>query len=76
LVVGVGVAVALAVHFWPSHHGGTQAPASAAISDKSIAVLPFADMSEKHDQEYFGDGMAEEILDLWSCPVSVDSLSS
>ena len=34
------------------------------ISDKSIAVLPFADMSEKHDQEYFGDGMAEEILDL------------
>jgi TolB-like protein len=35
-----------------------------AISDKSIAVLPFADMSEKHDQEYFGDGMAEEILDL------------
>ena len=35
-----------------------------AVSDKSIAVLPFTDMSEKHDQEYFGDGMAEEILDL------------
>jgi len=34
------------------------------ISAKSIAVLPFADMSEKHDQEYFADGMAEEILDL------------
>jgi adenylate cyclase len=33
-------------------------------SNKSIAVLPFTDMSEKHDQEYFGDGMAEEILDL------------
>jgi TolB-like protein/thioredoxin-like negative regulator of GroEL len=30
----------------------------------SIAVLPFADMSEKRDQEYFADGMAEEILDL------------
>ena len=29
----------------------------------SIAVLPFTDMSERHDQEYFGDGMAEEILD-------------
>ena len=38
--------------------------AVAAISDKSIAVLPFADMSQKKDQEYFGDGMAEEILDL------------
>ena len=36
----------------------------AAISDKSIAVLPFVDMSEKHDQEYFADGMAEEIIDL------------
>ncbi|MBV8306424.1 MAG: TIR domain-containing protein, partial [Gammaproteobacteria bacterium] len=29
--------------------------------DKSIAVLPFVDMSEKKDQEYFADGMAEEI---------------
>ncbi len=28
----------------------------------SIAVLPFADMSSAQDQEYFGDGMAEEIL--------------
>jgi TolB-like protein len=32
--------------------------------DKSIAVLPFTDLSEKHDQEYFADGMAEEIVDL------------
>jgi adenylate cyclase len=40
------------------------APFPAVISDKSIAVLPFADMSEKHDQEYFADGMAEEIIDL------------
>src|SRR6202011_1003184 len=40
------------------------APLPAVISDKSIAVLPFADMSEKHDQEYFADGMSEEILDL------------
>ena len=28
----------------------------------SIAVLPFADMSPQHDQEYFADGVAEEIL--------------
>ena len=39
-------------------------PAPASVSDKSIAVLPFMDMSEKKDQEYFGNGMAEEILDL------------
>lgn len=30
--------------------------------DKSIAVLPFADMSPNGDQEYFGDGIAEELL--------------
>ena len=28
----------------------------------SIAVLPFADMSPEGDQEYFGDGMAEELI--------------
>ena len=41
-----------------------EAPPAANVGEKSIAVLPFTDMSEKHDQEYFGDGMAEEILDL------------
>jgi TolB-like protein/Tfp pilus assembly protein PilF len=35
-----------------------------AITEKSIAVLPFADLSEKHDQEYFADGMAEELIDV------------
>src|SRR5215469_236570 len=34
-----------------------------AITEKSIAVLPFVDLSEKHDQEYFADGIAEEIID-------------
>jgi TolB-like protein len=39
-------------------------PAALAIPEKSVAVLPFTDLSEKKDQEYFADGMAEEILDL------------
>src|SRR6266481_226234 len=34
-----------------------------AISDKSIAVLPFVDLSQAKDQEYFCDGISEEILD-------------
>ena len=34
-----------------------------AIPEKSIAVLPFVDMSEKHDQEYFSDGLSEELID-------------
>jgi len=31
---------------------------------KSIAVLPFADLSQAKDQEYFSDGMSEELLNL------------
>ncbi len=30
--------------------------------DKSIAVIPFTDLSQAHDQEYFGDGMMAEII--------------
>ncbi len=33
-----------------------------AAPEKSIAVLPFTDMSPGHDQEYFSDGVAEELL--------------
>ena len=40
------------------------APAAPTIPEKSVAILPFVDMSEKHDQEYFADGMAEEVIDL------------
>src|SRR5260370_31513855 len=36
---------------------------AAAVSDKSIAVLPFVDLSQAKDQEYFCDGISEEILD-------------
>jgi TolB-like protein/Tfp pilus assembly protein PilF len=63
-VIGVSAAVATGVRFWQQSRGGGQSPAVAVISDKSIAVLPFTDMSEKRDQEYFADGMAEEIIDL------------
>jgi TolB-like protein/DNA-binding winged helix-turn-helix (wHTH) protein/Flp pilus assembly protein TadD len=30
--------------------------------DKSVAVLPFLDMSENKDEEYFADGMSEELI--------------
>jgi TolB-like protein/tetratricopeptide (TPR) repeat protein len=33
------------------------------IDEKSIAILPFVDMSEKRDQEYFSDGLSEELID-------------
>jgi len=34
--------------------------------DKSIAVLPFVDLDNDFDQEYIGDGMSEEIINILS----------
>jgi len=35
-----------------------------SYGEQSIAVLPFVDMSPQGDQEYFSDGIAEELLNL------------
>ena len=41
------------------------APSSPAFAtDASIAVLPFVNMSSDKDQEYFADGISEELLNL------------
>ena len=37
---------------------------SAETADQSIAVLAFADLSPEGDQEYFSDGISEEILNV------------
>lgn len=42
---------------------GTSSTAGAP-PEKSIAVLPFVDMSEKQDQGYFSDGLSEELIDM------------
>ena len=46
-------------------------PVAAALNDTSIAVLPFADLSADKDQQYFTDGLSEELLNLL---VRVDGL--
>lgn len=71
----IGVAALVAGAWWVGRQTATTAaPNASASSDirfayadtdddrPSIAVLPFADMSPEGDQEYFGDGMTEEIL--------------
>ena len=74
LIAGAAVMLlALVTGLWLNHRSksaltkpqsGTQPSAT-----PSIAVLPFADMSANRDQEYFSDGLAEELLnDLAKIP--------
>ena len=80
LGITLGLIAALAAYLafdklMPSKHPAAaasttaNAPASSAsavpaVNPNSIAVLPFTDMSEKQDQGYFSDGLAETLLDL------------
>ena len=43
---------------------GAEAKIAEATSARSIAVLPFADLSQEKDQAYMSDGLAEELLNL------------
>ena len=64
-LVGIGAAAALviaAIGLMRGGEGNAASPAVGADVGKSIAVLAFADMSPQGDQEYFSDGIAEEIL--------------
>lgn len=74
-VIGLGLVAFAVDRLWLSTHRAAATPASAVavsaptpaaptIADKSVAVLPFADTSEKKDQEYFSDGLSEELIDL------------
>jgi TolB-like protein/tetratricopeptide (TPR) repeat protein len=67
VVIGFPVTVVLAWIFDITPHGfhrtSSYQEAGTGVDDKpSIAVLPFVDMSPNHDQGYFCEGIAEEIL--------------
>ena len=61
-VVVIGAAISIGLFFLGRYSAGNRMAAGAGTSNKSIAVLPFSDLSPNHDQESFSDGMAEEIL--------------
>jgi TolB-like protein/Tfp pilus assembly protein PilF len=73
-LVALGLACFVADRFWLSKRTAAENPVAAvapaatpalpAVPEKSVAVLPFVDMSEKKDQEYFSDGLSEELIDL------------
>jgi adenylate cyclase len=60
VIAVVGLVIALAFIAWDKLGPETGQPGS--IEDKSVAVLPFADLSQGGDQEWFADGLTEEIL--------------
>jgi TolB-like protein/thioredoxin-like negative regulator of GroEL len=73
----VALVIAMAMHGeWLSQKPVTKVDAGtaampvantqSAVSERSVAVLPFVDMSEKKDQEYFSDGLSEELIGLLS----------
>jgi TolB-like protein/Tfp pilus assembly protein PilF len=65
-VVTAGVVLSAAglglVGWWAVR--GAQLGGAPAAAQSSIAGLPFVDMSERGDQGYLGDGLAEEILNV------------
>jgi serine/threonine-protein kinase len=69
LLLGMSLAAAapglVYYFFWPGpgrHAVGGSSAGQGARGVPSIAVLPFVDMSPQRDQEYFADGISEEIL--------------
>src|SRR6266700_1790325 len=59
-IVLAAIVVGAIFAFQMSRHRAVPLP---FFPEKSIAVLPFLDLSQAKDQEYFCDGMSEEILD-------------
>lgn len=63
-VLAVAVVLLLTDRFVLRH--GVNETMALPIAEKSIAVLPFVDMSQAKDQEFFSDGISEELLNLLS----------
>ncbi len=62
-VVIIAGAISVSLFFFGRYTATRKQSVSAESLAKSIAVLPFVDMSQAKDQEYFCDGISEEILD-------------
>src|SRR4051794_25758699 len=61
-IVIVGAAVSLALFFLGRYTASTHREGSGGMPNKSIAVLPFDNLSEDKSNAYFAEGMQDEIL--------------
>jgi TolB-like protein/Tfp pilus assembly protein PilF len=65
IIIGVlAVAIVLLLTDRFVLHQGVNGEAAVAVPDHSIAVLPFANLSADRDQDYFSEGISEELLNL------------
>ena len=65
-VVVIGAVISIGLFFLGRYTAQSGRLGGSSLPQKSIAVLPFTDLSPNHDQESFSDGMAEEILNALS----------
>ena len=75
-LAGAAVVIVIVAAFWGGRRSGTgtevvpaagaaagaAAGSAGAVKVNSLAVLPFTNMSADKDQEYFSDGLTEELL--------------
>jgi TolB-like protein/DNA-binding winged helix-turn-helix (wHTH) protein len=66
LCLGLVVVVAFQFHGKVANNNHSASPAIAPQPQKSIAVLPFLDLTEEMNQEPFADCMTEELIDRLS----------
>src|SRR5881296_2269264 len=61
-VVVIGGLVSIGLFFLGRYSAGSRAVSTGSISNKSIAVLPFDNLSRDPDNAYFAEGVQDEIL--------------
>jgi len=67
LAAALAIGYPLVRKLWPSRQAATggqeTSTGTVGVGEASVAVLPFVDMSDQKDQEYFAEGLSEVLID-------------